>query len=618
MASDRERCFDSFDALTHATRPACRVEGIIYDATYNNATTDCGSPFCRSMFVDQCLRINVCGSMRDTPIHLLLVEDNSLDVRLLRELLKQAPFEFVLTEVGYMREAESRLATDAVDIILLDLGLPDAQGLEAVRRARAAAPRVPLIVLTGCEDELVADQALQEGAQDFLVKGEIETAVLLRTIRYATQRMKAEVEMQKAQEESEAANRVKGELLAELQAAHAETQLFLRSIPSILIGVDSEGRITHWNLTATSTFGIEDSIAVGRIIEDCGIRWLHPEIKTEIARWLATESSYRSENQAYEHEGKTRFLGLNVLRVPAKGGEQTGFIITGADVTERMALELQLRQAQKLEGIGQLAAGIAHEINTPTQFVGDNIRFLKDSWGPVAEFMSFCGTIQTECAAGSVSPEHLQHFCDLHKKCDLKYLSEHIPKAIDLSLEGVKRIAKIVKGFKEFSHPGSEEKQAINLNQAIETTISVARHEWKYCADLATVFDVELPLVPCLVGEFNQVILNLIVNSAHAITNAAEKNGKGKGTITISTQREGEWARIAVADTGAGIPEEIRSRVFEPFFTTKEVGKGTGQGLALAHAAIVKRHQGQLWFESELGQGTTFFIRLPLGVGTPS
>jgi signal transduction histidine kinase len=232
--------------------------------------------------------------------------------------------------------------------------------------------------------------------------------------------------------------------------------------------------------------------------------------------------------------------------------------------------------------------------------------------------MSFCGTIQTECAAGSVSPEHLQHFCDLHKKCDLKYLSEHIPKAIDLSLEGVKRIAKIVKGFKEFSHPGSEEKQAINLNQAIETTISVARHEWKYCADLATVFDVELPLVPCLVGEFNQVILNLIVNSAHAITNAAEKNGKGKGTITISTQREGEWARIAVADTGAGIPEEIRSRVFEPFFTTKEVGKGTGQGLALAHAAIVKRHQGQLWFESELGQGTTFFIRLPLGVGTPS
>ncbi len=391
--------------------------------------------------------------------------------------------------------------------------------------------------------------------------------------------------------------------------------LFLRSIPSILIGVDSQGRITRWNLTATNTFGIEDSSADGRTIEDCGIRWLHPEIKAEIARWLATESAYRSENLAYEREGKTRFLGLNVLRIPAKVGEQTGFIITGADVTDRMGLELQLRQAQKLEGIGQLAAGIAHEINTPTQFVGDNIRFLKDSWGPVAEFLNFCGTVQSECATGPVSREHLQQFCELHQKCDLEYLSEHIPKAIDLCLEGVKRIAKIVKGFKEFSHPGSEEKRAINLNQAIETTISVARHEWKYCAELVTAFDADLPLVPCLVGEFNQVMLNLIVNSAHAISNAAEKSGKGKGTITISTQREGEWARIAVADTGAGIPAEIRSRVFEPFFTTKEVGKGTGQGLALAHAAIVKRHQGQLWFESEPGQGTTFFIRLPAGSG---
>jgi len=557
-----------------------------------------------------------CKQMSEPSLKLLLVEDNSLDVCLLRGILKPAAGELTLTEVGSMGEAEVHLASNAVDIILLDLGLPDASGLEAVRRARAAAPRIPLIVLTGCDDELMADWALQGGAQDFLVKGRIETAGLLRAIRYATQRMKAEVEMQKAQEEAEAANQVKGELLAELQAAHAETKLFLRSIPSILIGVNSQGRVTHWNLSATSTFGIEDSSAVGRMIEDCGIRWLHPEIKAEIARWLATESAYRSENLAYEREGKTRFLGLNVLRVPAKGGARTGFIITGADVTDRMVLELQLRQAQKLEGIGQLAAGIAHEINTPTQFVGDNIRFLKDSWGPVAEFLSFCGTMQAECSTGPVSREHLEQFCELHKKCDLEYLSEHIPKAIDLSLEGVKRIAKIVKGFKEFSHPGSEEKQTIDLNQAIETTISVARHEWKYCADLVTAFDADLPLVPCLVGEFNQVILNLIVNSAHAISSAAEKNGKGKGTITISTCREGDWARIAVADTGVGIPVEIRSRVFEPFFTTKEVGKGTGQGLALAHAAIVKRHQGQLWFESELGTGTTFFIRLPLGAGT--
>jgi PAS domain S-box-containing protein len=555
--------------------------------------------------------------MKDTPTRILLVEDNSLDVRLLREMLnQQGPGKFALIEAGFMSEAESHLATNTVDVILLDLGLPDVQGLEAVQRAHAAAPHVPLVVLTGCDDEVMADKALQEGAQDFLVKGKIETPGLLRAIRYATQRMKAEGEMQKAQQEAELAGSVRDELLAELKAAQAETELFLRSIPSILIGVDAKGRVTRWNRTATNTFGLDDRSVQGRTIQECGIRWLHPQMNEEITRWLATESSYRCDNLPYEQEGKKRLLGLSVLRIPAEGSGQTGFIITGADVTERVGLELQLRQAQKLEGIGQLAAGIAHEINTPTQFVGDNIRFLKDSWGPVAEFLEFCGTVQSEWAAGPVSSEHLQRFSELHRKCDLEYVSEHIPKAIDLSLEGVKRIAKIVKGFKEFSHPGSEEKRAINLNQAIETTISVARHEWKYCAELVTAFDDDLPLVPCLIGEFNQVMLNLIVNSAHAISSAVEKNGTGKGTITISTRREGEWAQVAVADTGAGIPVEIRSRVFEPFFTTKEVGKGTGQGLALAHAAIVNRHQGQLWFESELGQGTTFFIRLPLEMKT--
>jgi PAS domain S-box-containing protein len=554
--------------------------------------------------------------MSDTPMRILLVEDNSLDVRLLREMLNhQAPRQFTLIEVGFMSEAEKHLAANEVDIILLDLGLPDARGLEAVRRAHAAAPRIPLVVLTGCEDELVADQALQEGAQDFLVKGKIETPGLLRAIRYATQRMKAEVEMQKAREDAEGANRVKGELLAALQGAHAEINLFLRSVPSILIGVDAQGRIRRWNLTATNIFGIDEISVEGLTIENCGIKWLNPDMKAEVARWLVTESIYRCDHLPYEREGKKRFLGLQVMRIPEENAERTRFILTGADITERMGLELQLRQAQKLEGIGQLAAGIAHEINTPTQFVGDNIRFLKDSWGPVAEFLEFCGTVQSEWTTGPVSPEHLQRFCELHQKCDLEYLSKHIPSAIDLCLEGVKRIAKIVKGFKEFSHPGSEEKRAINLNQAIETTISVAKHEWKYCADLVTALDADLPLVPCLVGEFNQVMLNLIVNSAHAIGSAVEKNGAGKGTITISTRRDGDWARIAVADTGAGIPVEIRARVFEPFFTTKEVGKGTGQGLALAHAAIVNRHQGQLWFESELGQGTTFFIRLPLAMG---
>jgi PAS domain S-box-containing protein len=557
--------------------------------------------------------------MRDMPIKLLLVEDNSGDVRLLEEMLNERQVDkFAVTNLACISEAVDHLAANAVDIILLDLGLPDTQGLNAVRRMHAAAPRIPLVVMTGCDDEQLADQALQEGAQDFLVKGQIETPGLLRAIRYATQRKKAEVEIQKAQEAAEGGEHAKDELLAKLRAAHEETELFLRSIPSILIGLDPQGRITRWNLTAANTFGIDDRSVEGLPIEDCGIRWLYPAMTAEVARWLATESSYSCDILPYEREGKTRFLGLNVLCVPAAGGESAGFIITGADITDRKVMQEQLRQSQKLEAIGQLAAGIAHEINTPTQYVGDNIRFLKDSWESVAEFLNFCGTVRSECADGPVSREHLLEFCQLHEKCDLEYLLKEIPNAVDQSLEGVQRVAEIVKGFKEFSHPGSEEKRAININQAIEATISVARHEWKYCAEVVTAFDAALPLVPCLAGEFNQVMLNLIVNSAHAIGDADEEGGRGKGTITISTRREGEWARIAVADTGAGIPVEIQSRVFEPFFTTKEVGKGTGQGLALAHTAIVNRHQGQLWFESEAGHGTTFFVRLPLEAGSPA
>ena len=391
----------------------------------------------------------------------------------------------------------------------------------------------------------------------------------------------------------------------------------MQSIPSILIGLDDEGRITRWNGAAASTFGLDKESVIGRTLEDCAIQWLSPHAKSEIAGWLKTEVSCRSDGLSFEKDGMPRFLGLHVRRIPAADGQTPGFIVTGADVTERKGLEVQLRQAQKLEAIGQLAAGIAHEINTPTQYTGDNIRFLKDSWASIAKFLNLCGVLRAEALEGDVSAETLQRFKNMHEQCDFPYLLKEIPNAIDQSQEGLQRVAKIIRGMKEFSHPGSKEKLAVNLNRAIETTITVSRNEWRYCADLVTAFDETLPLVPCLVGEFNQVMLNLIVNASHAIASAVGNNGT-KGTITISTRRQGEWAEIGVADTGVGIPKEVHSRIFEPFFTTKEVGKGTGQGLALAHSVIVGQHQGQIWFESEMGKGTTFHIRLPLDTGIPA
>jgi signal transduction histidine kinase len=197
------------------------------------------------------------------------------------------------------------------------------------------------------------------------------------------------------------------------------------------------------------------------------------------------------------------------------------------------------------------------------------------------------------------------------ERADSGYLLEEIPKAIEQTLEGVTRVSRLVGAMKEFSHPGTKEKIPLDLNHAIENTITVARNEWKYVADLETEFDPLLPLISCQPGEFNQVTLNLIVNAAHAIADVVGKGGSTKGKIKIQTRDSTEWVEIRIQDTGSGIPEKVRARVFDPFFTTKEIGKGTGQGLAIARSVIVDKHGGTIHFETEEGKGTTFIVRLP-------
>jgi PAS domain S-box-containing protein len=281
------------------------------------------------------------------------------------------------------------------------------------------------------------------------------------------------------------------------------------------------------------------------------------------------------------------------------------------DITERKALQGQLLQAQKLESVGQLAAGIAHEINTPTQYIGDNVRFLKDAFQDLKSLLSEYEQTLHTASNGALSSAAIQELAAAVKRADPAYLLDEIPKAIDQTLEGVSRVAKIVGAMKEFSHPGSKEKSPQNLNHAIENTITVARNEWKYVADMATEFDPDLPPIPCLLDEFNQVILNLIVNAAHAIGDVVNKGGPQKGKIKVQTSNCIAWAEIRVQDTGSGIPKSVQSRIFDPFFTTKAIGKGTGQGLAIARSVIVDKHGGSIHFETEEGKGTTFIIRLP-------
>ncbi|HEX4486728.1 MAG TPA: ATP-binding protein [Terriglobales bacterium] len=395
----------------------------------------------------------------------------------------------------------------------------------------------------------------------------------------------------------------------ELARARSESELFINFVPSILIGTDDRGAINRWNQAAASVFGLSESDVAGKSLENCGIKWLQ-NLDLEIQSWPSPAGQRRYDDLTFEKESKRRFLAITVNPIRFKNSRKAEFLITGADITTRKSLEEELRQAHKLEAIGQLAAGVAHEINTPVQYVTDNTQFIKESWIVVDELLSLSAQLADPTSTARESL--IARFQERAQEVDLDFLKAEVPSAIEHSLEGLGRVARIVRAMKEFSHPGSAEMQPINLNRAIELTVTVARSEWRHFADVQMDFDPALPLVPCNAGEFNQVILNLLINASHAVTDVVKKQGTGKGAIILSTKREGEWVEIRISDTGTGIPQEISGRIFDPFFTTKEVGKGTGQGLAMAHSIIVKKHGGKIWFDSVPGKGTTFFLRLPL------
>jgi len=307
-----------------------------------------------------------------------------------------------------------------------------------------------------------------------------------------------------------------------------------------------------------------------------------------------------AETGPAEIRSLTRRLRVLVHGLEEQVAQRTHALRTKAhqleeEMMQRKHLETQLVHAQKMEAVGQLAAGIAHEINSPSQFVNDNVMFLKDA---VNELLA------------AVSGEG-----EIPDAKEIEFLRENAPGSVEQALQGMERITTIVKSMKNFAYrDAASEKRPQNLNQAIEATAVVATNEWKYHAELKTDLDSNLPFVPCNIGEINQVVLNLIVNAAHAIRDSELKDGKG--LILVSTRQYDQYVVITIQDNGGGIPEHVQGKIFEPFFTTKEVGVGTGQGLAIAHNVITKSHGGHIWFETEQGKGTTFFIRLSLD--TPS
>ena len=287
-------------------------------------------------------------------------------------------------------------------------------------------------------------------------------------------------------------------------------------------------------------------------------------------------------------------------------GEIEASVISARDISDRrMAM-----QNEKLSAIGQLAAGIAHEINTPVQYVSDNIAFLSDIWNQIDAAMAFCLTPAHASITSDSRPSGAVTSAGPPEEWD--WLRQEVPKAISQSLEGIRRMSKILGAMRRFSHTGGGEREHVDLNEALDATLTIVQNQIKHIADVQTDYQVNLPRLECYADEMNQVFLNLIVNATHAIREASKKQARERGKLTIRTRQIDDDVQIEIQDNGTGIPLPACARIFEPFFTTKQVGEGTGQGLTICHDIVVRKHHGNIWFDTELDRGTTFFIRIPI------
>ncbi len=439
--------------------------------------------------------------------------------------------------------------------------------------------------------------------------GEVAQLILLESDVSATQ--VAEHQLLEASRRAEL-------LAAELSAEKSVLSGVISSIPHLVFWKDLGGRYRGVNTAFLSARGFTDPAEVVGSTEaeldssdgsGSFAQALH-ELELAARDGVAVIDHHVNVTDA---DGRTRSLLLSVLPQLSPDGHLEGVIGVGADVTHVAELERALAQANRLESIGQLAAGIAHEINTPVQFVSDNARFLADSFGELLPALRHVEAILAgpEPEPGADAADRLGQVRAALAGVDLAFLVGEIPAALSESQEGLSRVTQIVRAMKDFSHPGSGRVET-DVNRAVESTVQVSRNEWKYIAELELDLDPAVGLVPCYEGELKQVVLNIIVNAAHAITARRTATGTTElGRIALRSERSDDVVRVSISDDGIGMDDATRRRIFDPFFTTKEVGKGTGQGLSLAHSIIVQKHGGQIEVVSEPGQGSCFILVLP-------
>jgi PAS domain S-box-containing protein len=433
-------------------------------------------------------------------------------------------------------------------------------------------------------------------------------------------------EADQARNTLERANELSGAEMRELYAALAREHAALldkrKRIQAIFehsaVGqavIAESGVVSEANEALASMLGTSRSELVGREL----LAWTDAADREQFAEslrrlFLGEQRELATDQHWQTKDGEALWVHLNLSLVEASGS-QPGFVsLFVQNVTEHKRLEIELRHAQKLESVGRLAAGIAHEINTPVQFVGDNLPFLEEAAEANRKLrLRFRELLVRALEAGWVQSSEI---LEAEHDADIEYLDREVPRALAQTREGLERVTTIVRALKEFAHPDDEEHTRADLNRALASTITVARSEFSRVAEVQTDFG-DIPLVLCNLGDLNQVFLNILVNAAHAVGDAIGTSGR-LGLIKVSTARDGDAVVVTISDDGTGIPEHVQAHIFEPFFTTKEVGRGTGQGLAMSRSIVVDRHGGRLTFKTRPGEGTSFEIRLPVEANGPS
>jgi PAS domain S-box-containing protein len=389
------------------------------------------------------------------------------------------------------------------------------------------------------------------------------------------------------------------------------TEELLERLTAIAFALDTEGTVVAWNHSAEQWLGLPSSRVLGARFSELPLPWADGTLGPALTQVLASGGSVRIDDVRYTRpDARAGLLGFTASLVSSSASRESYVFVLGRDITDQRLREQKAQEEQKLEAINRLAAGIAHEINTPAQYVSDNLAFLGDAFRGIVRVLALLKDPSVSEVFRRASPEVLAELERLSIDVDAEFLLAEIPVAIEQARSGMQRVATIVSAMRCFSHPGQADKQAADLKRALEDITTVSCNEWRYDATLQLELDPELPEVVCFLSELSQAILHLVETASRAIKERRVDESVPLGKLTVGCRRDGSDAVIWVHDTGVGLPESVRDRVFDPMFAAQH--GGVSQGLAFARQVVVERHRGSLDLESAPGVGTKVTLRIPI------